>query len=299
MRNKKPANFKWTKEKCHEEALKYSHKIDFKKSSRGAYPAALNNKWIDEICSHMTPLGNEYKRLIYRFLFPDNFFYVGLTSNSIRRKNEHLNKDNSVVYQHIIDTKTEPYYEELTDYLDIKEAKKQENYWKKQSEREGYLSLNKAKTGALGSNVIKWSKEKCMEVALKYDNKTEFRASYPSAFQSSYKNGWIDEVCSHMIPKYKNWKSKDVCKQEALKYSTRYEFSVGSCSSWDSARRNGWLDEICSHMLKLRNPKGYWTLENSINEAKKYKKSSEFKKKSSRAYTIVCNNNLIDTIFKK
>ena len=55
---RKPANFKWTKEKCQEEALKYNHKIDFKKNSKGAYPASLSNGWISEICSHMTPLGN-------------------------------------------------------------------------------------------------------------------------------------------------------------------------------------------------------------------------------------------------
>lgn len=295
---RKPGNFKWSKEKCQEEALKYTHKI-VKKNSRGAYPAALVNGWIPDICSHMIPLGNKYKRLIYRFIFSDKYFYVGLTSNSNKRKSQHLTKLNSAVYLHMNETKLTPIYEELTNYLDIDEAKKLEEYWKEESEKEGYLSLNKAKTGALGSNILKWTKDKCKEEALKYNNKTEFRANSSTAFRVSHENGWIDEVCSHMIPKYKNWKNKDICKQEALKYNTRYEYSVGSCGSWDSARRNGWLDEICSHMLMLRKPKGHWTLENSIEEAKKYKKPSEFKRNCSRAYKIVCDNNLINTIFKK
>lgn len=98
---RKPANFKWSKEKCQEEALKYKHKIDFKKNSKGAYSASLKNGWKDEICSHMIPLGNKHKRLIYRFIFPDNYFYVGLTCNSSRRKNEHFKKDDSKVFNHI------------------------------------------------------------------------------------------------------------------------------------------------------------------------------------------------------
>jgi hypothetical protein len=98
---------------------------------------------------------------------------------------------------------------------------------------------------------------------------------------------------------YKNWKDKEVCREDASKYKTRYEYYINSCSSWDSARRNGWLDEICSHMIELRRKKGYWTLENAIIEAKKYKKSNDLKKNSSRAYKIICDNNLINIIYKK
>jgi hypothetical protein len=294
----KPANFKWTKEKCHKEALKYNHKKDFKINSKGAYPAALLNGWKDEICSHMTPLGNKCERLIYRFIFPDNYFYVGLTCDSNRRKKQHLTKSDSVVYNHIQKTKLQPIYEELTKYLDIKQAQIQEEYWKNKSIIDGYLCLNKAKTGALGDNSLFWSKEKCQEKAKNYKNKTEFRLSCGSAYNSAKKNGWLDEICSHMISKYKHW-NKEKCRQDALKYKTRYDYSHNSCSSYDSARRNGWLDEICSHMIKLRKTKGYWTLENSILEAKKYSKSSELKKNSSRAYKIICDNNLIDIIYSK
>lgn len=191
-----------------------------------------------------------------------------------------------------------PLYEELTDYLNINEAKIQEEYWKNKSEEEGYLSLNGAKTGALGSNKLIWNKEKCKKEALKYKNRTEFHINSSSAYNSAYKNGWLNNICSHMIGQ-KNWKDKESCRKEALKYKTRQEYSSGSCSSWDSARRNGWLDEICSHMVVLRKPKGYWSLENSIIEAKKYNKSSELKNNCSRAYKILCKNNLIDKIYSK
>ena len=44
---------KWNKEKCKNEALKYSSKFEFQKKSSGAYNFAYLNKWINDICSHM------------------------------------------------------------------------------------------------------------------------------------------------------------------------------------------------------------------------------------------------------
>jgi hypothetical protein len=49
---KKPNGY-WTKAKCHEEALKYSTKKEFKQSCGSAYSTALREGWKDEICQHM------------------------------------------------------------------------------------------------------------------------------------------------------------------------------------------------------------------------------------------------------
>ncbi len=48
----KPAGY-WTKERCHEEALKYQFKVDFSKGCTSAYSIAHRNGWLDEICGHM------------------------------------------------------------------------------------------------------------------------------------------------------------------------------------------------------------------------------------------------------
>lgn len=48
----KPKRY-WNKERCAEEALKYSMRKDFSKNSAGAYDSAINNGWLNEICSHM------------------------------------------------------------------------------------------------------------------------------------------------------------------------------------------------------------------------------------------------------
>jgi len=52
MKSKKKPNGYWTKEHCHEEALKYKSRSEFKKYSRSAYRNSTK-KWMDEICSHM------------------------------------------------------------------------------------------------------------------------------------------------------------------------------------------------------------------------------------------------------
>lgn len=44
---------KWTRELCHEEALKYKTRWDFQKFSMNEYSAAKNHSWLDDICSHM------------------------------------------------------------------------------------------------------------------------------------------------------------------------------------------------------------------------------------------------------
>jgi len=43
-----------------------------------------------------------------------------------------------------------------------------------------------------------WTKERCIEEALKYTKKIDFYNFSSSAYQKSYKNGWVNEICSHM-----------------------------------------------------------------------------------------------------
>lgn len=41
-------------------------------------------------------------------------------------------------------------------------------------------------------------KKKCSEAAVLCSSRSEFIKKYPTAYSSSLKNGWIDEICSHM-----------------------------------------------------------------------------------------------------
>jgi hypothetical protein len=43
-----------------------------------------------------------------------------------------------------------------------------------------------------------WTKEKCIEIAKLFKTRKEFRNKYGGAYAASFKNNWLDEVCSNM-----------------------------------------------------------------------------------------------------
>lgn len=244
MLQMKKINNYWNKEKCHEEALKYNTKTKLSKFSRGAYKSALKNKWLDEICSHMSIQGSLYKRYNYIYEFSDNHVYIGLTYDINRRNNDHLNDENSPVYNHIKETGLKP----ILTYDDLKNAGDAQ---KKESElifeylKKGWNILNKAKAGGLGMIKTKYTKDIAYNEAIKYKSRIEFQKESRSIYRFCLATKIIDEVCAHMKIKM----TKNICKTEAIKYITKKEFYCNSPNAYRFSLRNKFLDEICLHML--------------------------------------------------
>ena len=203
-------NNHWIKENCAKEALKYKTKAEFGKKSRSAYTTASKNKWIDEICQHMKSVGNLKKRCIYAAYFTDNSVYIGLTYSIDNRIQRHLNNPHSSIYKHIIKTNINPEIKQITEYVNIEEAKKLEGYYVNQYKENGWNILNKSKTGIVGGNTLIWTKAKCIEDALKYKNRKEYQKKSSGSYASARINGWLDEVCKHM--KYGNRRiTEEIC----------------------------------------------------------------------------------------
>jgi hypothetical protein len=245
-------NKNWTKEECNRESLKYKSRTEFRKKSITAYHVAVKKKIMDEICSHMKTTGNIKRRCIYVYEFIDNCIYVGLTYNIDNRHHEHLNNPTSQIYKKICQNIN---YErkQLTEYIDVDEAKNLEKHYVDEYRKNGWFILNKAKTGGIGGKNIKWTKEKCQEEALKYDNRSDFNKSSRVAYSVSISNEWLNEICSHMIKKrtkQKSWNywTKDRCSNESIKYKNRNDFQRNSNVAYQTSRRKGWLNDICTHM---------------------------------------------------
>jgi hypothetical protein len=83
---------------------------------------------------------------------------------------------------------------------------------------------------------------------------------------------------------------------EALKYSTRQEFQQKNGAAYKAAGEQKCRDQICSHMSKVKQPKGYWTLENLQVEALKYSNKNDFRTHSNPAYLIASRKKLLDQI---
>lgn len=96
-----------------------------------------------------------------------------------------------------------------------------------------------------------WTFEKCSVLSLSCISRMEFKTKYPYPYGLSVINGWLDDICSHMVDirKPKGHWSYERCKEEALKFNNRSEFNKESKSCYLSAYKNGWLDDICVHMV--------------------------------------------------
>jgi hypothetical protein len=299
---RKPRGY-WTKERCQEEALKYNNRKDFNIYSKSAYLRSIKNRWIDEICSHMIVSGNKYKRCIYSYEFDDNFVYVGLTFNINKRQ---INRDYDItdkVTKHIKETSLQPLRKQLTDYIDVNDAIKMEEYFINFYKNNGWFILNKNKAGGIGCKISpKWDFNKVKEEALKYKTRTEFKNNSSGAYYTAINNNWLNDVCSHMIYKTKlmnYWKNIDRCKEEALKYNKISEFQKKSRGAYVFAKKNGWLDEICSHMIKKTKPAYYWTFDKCKEVALECETKKDFIKLYSGAYDAILRNKWLYEIFPK
>lgn len=136
---------------CKNEALKYLTKTEFVKGSQHVYYVALKNNWIGDICKHMKPIGDRYNKCIYSYEFPDNHVYVGLTHNiDMRQKSRDRDLDDAVT-KYVNKTKLKPIRKQLTDYIFVDDAIRLEEEYLQKYLSEGWVGLNKAKTGGIGS----------------------------------------------------------------------------------------------------------------------------------------------------
>jgi len=297
----KPRGYWNDKENCRKAALDCNTRGEFQKRYGRACQVARKNGWLDEICSHMIkPLSGKY--IIYGYFFEDGYFYVGLSINRIKRKNDHKNKINSPVFKHSKKTKTIPRYEELFEQIIYSELEIQimEDYYINVYLDKGLKKLNTLPAGGLGGKKVKITKEECHQVALQCTTKTEFRKSYPKEYRISLEKKWSVDICSHMVkpPNPNKIWVKEKCRQAALKCKTKTEFQKKYPGAHKSAWQNKWLDEICSHMSYPHYSKWH-NKEYCKKFALKCKYRTVFYKKHQYGYNISRENNWLDEFFPK
>ena len=152
----------WTYERCLEIAKRCKTRTEFCKEKGWAYNIALSNGWIDEICSHMEIIGNHSKRCIYVYEFENYHAYVGLTYDFEKRWQKRLFERMDAVNIFMKETNLQPKRIQLTDYVDKIEAVRLEKHYFNKYKEEGWFMLNRAKSGSLGGNVIKWGYDVCL-----------------------------------------------------------------------------------------------------------------------------------------
>lgn len=301
MLKKKVVKGYWKiKKHCQDEALKYKSKKIFRKNCGGAYSAAWEYGFLDEICSHMTRPTYEGKTwIIYSYIILNKYVYIGLTDNEKRRKREHEQKniDNHSAIKKFIE-KNNIKKEDIKYLVEVDNIKCSdtasilEGVYLNAYLKDGFIKINKAKTGSLGGGILIWTKEKCSEILKNYTKRSEFKKVYPTAYKVSCEKGWIDEF---LPPREIIW-TKEECKKVAIKCKNKKIFKNEYGGAYKASYKNNWLDEFFPNIKKI-NPRNYWTYEKCLERSKNYKNRSEFEQKESSAYRKSLKEGWIDKFF--
>lgn len=139
----------WTEEKVTEEASKYKTRAEFKKKSGSAYARARRTGILDKICSHMERVGNRYNRYIYKIsLEQTNEVYIGLSYNPKKRFEDHTLRGKLSVKRII---QKGAICTVIAGPLAQKDAATEEQKHIDYYEKAGWIVLNNAKGGGLGT----------------------------------------------------------------------------------------------------------------------------------------------------
>lgn len=297
-KKRKPRGYWQSKENCKAVALTFETRSEFSTKCNAGYNSVMRNNWVD-LCSHMVEQRNTKDRYIYAFEFKDtNSVYIGLSWNLKQRHRIHLKDENSSVYKHIKENTNIKYdYKEL-GYYSYNKASDKEGEWLENYLDNGWESLNVAKTGGLGGKILYWTKEHCLEEALKYKTRFELHKGCPGAYHSAWNNGWLND----MYPDTKgrkppNYWDEVKCHQEALKYKTKREFEKGCGSAYNSALKNKWFKKITKHMKKIIKSKNYWNYDTSNEASLDCKNRFSFQKKYTQGYIVSLKNGWLDEFF--
>ncbi|MDL2212629.1 hypothetical protein LJC29_01515 [Bacteroides sp. OttesenSCG-928-N06] len=222
---KKTHNY-WTEERCAEEALKFTRRVDFEKHSSSACQTARRKGWMDRICSHME-LTVEQKKTFFSYY--------------------------------------ENCHTESKKYRNRKEFRAKNNIAYKIAQSKGWLDFffENPKSVPIG---WWQDKSHCLEEALKYNQRTSFAHSSAGAFQAAFRNGWLDEICKHMddyqrengtYKRKSGYWTKERCikavKECVNNGESKQQFKLKYSAASRAILQNGWTEEIYSMFPILGN----------------------------------------------
>jgi predicted GIY-YIG superfamily endonuclease len=142
-----------------------------------------------------------------------------------------------------------------------------------------------------------WTYEKCKEESIKYKTKKDFKNNCASAYNISFKNKWLDDICVHMISIVKPdgyWTYKN-CIDASKDCKTLKEFSKKYRRAYILSLENDWLKDFD---LEYTNHKK-WTYDECLEVSKKCENKKEFRYKFGGAYYRCRINKWLYELFPK
>jgi hypothetical protein len=243
-------------------AKQYKHISDFQNKDPNKEKQARNKgeEFFKKITSHMTPKGGYGRKMVYVYEFTEKdekgnskpvAAYVGITSNEERRNIEHTTgvdyfgkeSDSSSVYRFLKSNPGTTYeFKKLSDgYIPFEEAQKLESEFENKYRNDGWLILNVAKTGSLGST-FKISDEEVKKQLDKYTHYSDFYNN--TSLLNRVKRGGLFHLTDKLI-RDRQIHTPEKIIDIAKKYDSYSDFKKELRHTvWQAAYRAGMLDQI-------------------------------------------------------
>jgi len=289
-KKKRKPNGYWTKERCHEEALKYDKRSDFNRYSHTPYMKSLNNGWLDDFCKHMKVFQKPNGYWTYEKCKEEASKYDNkkdfLNNSSTAHKKAQLNG----------------WMRDICGHMNRKvwTHEKVENEAKKYSKRNEFKkksggAFNYAKRHNILNNICEHmvnnnDSKRCI-YAYEFNNNSVYVGLTNDLMERNYKHLKIGTVYKNIQKTNFTPKPKQLTNYldvNIAQFLEEYYVNYYKNNEWkilNIAKTGG----IGSGVL-------YWTKERCQKEALNYNTRNEFKKGSRSAYTSAHKNKWIDEI---
>ena len=238
-----------TYEKCYDVASKYIDYSTFRENECSVYGKSIKTGWIKSF----TWLKKRSRDLdakinyVYAYEFESlKSVYIGRTMSLATRKRNHLKDKKDSVYKFITENELNDNDYDfilLKEKLTVKESQYFECEYIQKYKNDGWSLINRVKGGSIGSPIIKWDYDKCMEIARSYSYLKDLSTDYPGVYEKARKMGWLKEYTWLEYFKPKEIYTYEECYEKAKKYKTHNQFYVNDKAYVTFAKRKNWYKD--------------------------------------------------------
>jgi len=262
---RKPSGYWKIKDNCISEAGKYDSRAKFHSNANSAYNSAKENSWLDEACQHMIDrVRNPLKRKKYvkmgfwndkQNCINEAKKYSTLTEFKTKSCSAYnsCNKNGWVeAFDHMIKLREKKGYWTKERCKEVAKKYSSRSEFQKNSTVAYMLSLKRNWGNEVCEHmefIVKpngyWNdKENCRKEASKYKSRNEFRIKSITAYNSSHKNGFMDEFFETNRKVNGHWNDRLNCINTANGCRNITEFMKLYLGAYVSSKRNGWICEV-------------------------------------------------------
>jgi very-short-patch-repair endonuclease len=270
---RKPEGY-WSKNKCLESARKYQTISAWSKAEGNAYDAAKRNGWVKAATAHMVKVFSHGEYTIYSYLLRHNI------------KFEYQKR-----FKELKDKRQLPYDFYLNDFNLVIEYQGRQHFGVSPTSLFSKDSANQARRDAIkkayalnsGMFYIDIAAEKTDEIEFAIHQKLkEISLLQNKSLRLSKRDLTEDEI--NTLASLGIW-TKESVLADAKKYSKTSDWKNCGNSASQIARKKGWYAEATMHMSQSQKPKGYWTKDRVLADAKKYKTKKEWFTENQSGYS--------------